>query len=155
MYHFQRYQSKKPGRHKPSPSSSAAASFCSSSCWLCACSLRTWYLSCEAGLRMLPVLAIADEKPQAWVAFSDPCLDARCSMHVCLIGWYIGPWKSWPLRFWQWNMIYFTLTSHTCVKSEHLYFTLTLDDVCLLVFSLHRTVLKWPVASGTSFIGIS
>ena len=67
MYHFQRYQSKKPGRHKPSPSSSAAASFCSSSCWLCACSLRTWYLSCEAGLRMLPVLAIADEKPQAWV----------------------------------------------------------------------------------------
>ena len=67
MYHFQRYQSKKPGRHKPSPSSSAAASFCSSSCCLCACSLRTWYLSCEAGLRMLPVLAIADEKPQAWV----------------------------------------------------------------------------------------
>lgn len=49
----------------PSPSSTAAASFfCRSWCCLCARSVRTWYLFCEAAAEETPALAMADEKPK-------------------------------------------------------------------------------------------
>uniref|UniRef100_A0A4X1V5G9 Small ubiquitin like modifier 4 n=1 Tax=Sus scrofa TaxID=9823 RepID=A0A4X1V5G9_PIG len=52
----------------PSPSSTAAASFfCRSWCCLCARSVRTWYLFCEAAAEETPALAMADEKPKEGV----------------------------------------------------------------------------------------
>ncbi|KAG8509622.1 Small ubiquitin-related modifier 2 [Galemys pyrenaicus] len=52
----------------PSPSSTAAASFfCRSWCCLCARSVRTWYLFCEAAAEETPALAMADEKPKMLV----------------------------------------------------------------------------------------
>ena len=49
----------------PSPSSTAAASFFRRSwCCLCARSVRTWYLFCEAAAEETPALAKADEKPK-------------------------------------------------------------------------------------------
>lgn len=57
------------------PSSTAAASFfCRSWCCLCACSVRTWYLFCEAAAKETPALAMADEKPKvSWAPASSPC----------------------------------------------------------------------------------
>lgn len=53
----------------PSPSSTAAASFfCRSWCCLCARSVRTWYLFCEAAAEETPALAMADEKPKVSLA---------------------------------------------------------------------------------------
>ncbi|KAM9760261.1 small ubiquitin-related modifier 2-like [Dama dama] len=52
----------------PSPSSTAAASFfCRPWCRLCARSVPTWYLFCEAAAEETPALAIADEKPKEGV----------------------------------------------------------------------------------------
>lgn len=52
----------------PSPSSTAAASFfCRSWSCLCARSVRTWYLFCEAAAEETPALAMADEKPKEGV----------------------------------------------------------------------------------------
>ncbi|XP_061064774.1 small ubiquitin-related modifier 2-like [Eubalaena glacialis] len=50
------------------PSSTAATSFfCRFWCCLCARSVRTWYLFCEAAAEETPALAVADEKPKEGV----------------------------------------------------------------------------------------
>ena len=51
----------------PSPSSTAAASFCRSWCCSCVSSMQTWYLFCEVAAEETPVFAMADEKPKEGV----------------------------------------------------------------------------------------
>ena len=45
----------------------AGSFFCRSWCCLCARSVRTWYLFCEAAAKETPALAMVDEKPKEGV----------------------------------------------------------------------------------------
>ena len=45
----------------------AGSFFCRSWCCLCARSIRTWYLFCEAAAEETPALTMADEKPKEGV----------------------------------------------------------------------------------------